>query len=135
MKDIHELNLPEDLHYTEDHEWAMEVDDDTVRIGINDYAQDQMGDIVYVGLPEIGEHFEQGEEFGTIESVKAVSEAYMPIGGEVVAVNTDLEETPELVNEDPYDAGWMIEIKPADIDELESLMDVDAYLEMLKGSD
>jgi len=132
MKEINELNLPEDLHYAEDHEWIRSKGE-TVQIGISDYAQDQLGDIVFVELPEVGATFSKGEEFGTVESVKAVSELYMPIGGEITAINTGLEESPELVNNDPYGAGWMIEINPGDTGEIEALMTKEAYLEMLKG--
>lgn len=132
MKEISELILPDDVRYAEDHEWARR-EGDTIRIGINDYAQDQLGDIVFVELPEVDETLKQGEEFGTVESVKAVSELYIPVGGKVLSVNTDLGESPELVNTSPYDDGWMIEIDPANPDELDSLMDIDAYLEMLKG--
>ncbi len=132
MKEIHELNLPEDIRYAKDHEWARQ-EDDTFTIGIDDYAQDQLGDIVFVELPEIGSTFQQGEEFGTVESVKAVSELYMPMGGEVVAVNQALEDSPELVNSDPYGQGWMIKIKASDPAQFEALMDKTAYLEMLKG--
>lgn len=132
MKEISELILPDDVRYAEDHEWARR-EGDTIRIGINDYAQDQLGDIVFVELPEVDETLKQGEEFGTVESVKAVSELYMPVGGKVLSVNADLEGSPELVNTSPYDDGWMIEIDPANPDELDSLMDIDAYLEMLKG--
>ena len=131
MKEINELNLPEDIHYSEDHEWA-KVSGETVLVGISDYAQDQLGDIVFVELPEVGDSFEAGDEFGTLESVKAVSELYIPIGGEVVAINEELEDAPELVNQDPY-GSWIIEIKPDDIGELEKLLDRDAYLEVLRG--
>ncbi len=134
MKEISDLNLPEDVCYTEDHEWAR-PEDDSVRIGISDYAQDQLGDIVFVELPEIGDTYEAGEEFGTVESVKAVSELYMPVGGEILAVNLDLEESPGLVNESPYNDGWMIEVKPGDPAELDDLMTSDAYLEALKGEE
>ncbi len=132
MKEISELVLPDDVRYAEDHEWARR-EGDTIRIGIDDYAQDQLGDIVFVELPEVNETLKQGEEFGTVESVKAVSELYIPVGGKVLSVNADLEESPELVNTSPYDDGWMIEIDPANPEELDSLMDIDAYLEMLKG--
>ncbi len=132
MKEIEELNFPEDVRYTDDHEWA-KADGDVVRAGISDYAQDQLGDIVFVELPEVGASFDQKEEFGTVESVKAVSELYMPIGGEIVAINEALEDAPEMVNEQPCDGGWMIEIKPADPSELDALMDKEAYLNMLKG--
>ena len=132
MKEIDELNLPDDLRYAKDHEWAR-LEGDKVVIGIDDYAQDQLGDIVFVELPEVGTTFSKGEEFGTVESVKAVSELFMPIGGEVLAINTTLEETPEHVNNQPYENGWMIEIKPGDVAEMDVLMDKEAYIKMLKG--
>ncbi len=132
MKEIDELNLPNDVRYAEDHEW-IRYEGDKVRIGISDYAQDQLGDIVFVELPQSGDTFEKGEEFGTVESVKAVSELYMPIGGEILSVNTALEESPDLVNQSPYNDGWMIEVKPSDSAELEALITRDAYPEMLKG--
>ncbi|MDJ0830756.1 MAG: glycine cleavage system protein GcvH [Desulfobacterales bacterium] len=126
------MNLPEDLKYAEDHEWVRQ-DGDKVTIGINDYAQDQLGDIVFVELPPVGESFEKGAEFGTVESVKAVSELIMPLSGEILAINTQLEDAPELVNQSPYADGWMIEIKPSDPSELDALLTRDAYLAMLKG--
>jgi glycine cleavage system H protein len=132
MKEITQLNLPEDVLYADDHEWVRK-DDGTVKIGISDYAQDQLGDIVYVELPQVGDKFDPKEAFGSLESVKAVSELFMPVGGEVVAVNAGLEAAPELVNTAPYTDGWMVEIKPKDPAELESLMSKDAYVEMLKG--
>ncbi len=132
MKAISELNLPEDVRYTDDHEWAKK-NGDVVRMGISDYAQDQLGDIVFVELPEVGSSFDKGDEFGTVESVKAVSELYMPIGGEVTAINEALADEPELVNSDPYNGGWMIEIKASDPAELEAMKSKADYLEMLKG--
>jgi glycine cleavage system H protein len=132
MKEINDLNLPEDVKYTKDHEWAKAAGD-TVTIGINDYAQDQLGEIVFVELPEVGDTFSAEDEFGSVESVKAVSELYMPISGEVVAVNENLEDAPELVNEDCYQGGWIIKVKPSDNSEMNELMDKAAYLEMLKG--
>ncbi len=132
MKEIDDLNFPDDVRYTEDHEWAR-AEGETVKVGVSDYAQDQLGDIVFVELPEVGASFDQKEEFGTVESVKAVSELYMPVGGEVVAINEALEDAPEMVNEQPYTDGWMIEIKPADPSELDALMDKEAYLKTLKG--
>lgn len=131
MKEISELNLPTEVRYSKDHEWAL-ITGDTVKVGISDYAQDQLGDIVFVELPEIGDSYDSGEEFGTLESVKAVSELYVPMGGEVVAVNEELEDAPELVNQDPY-ASWIVEIKPSSMDEYESLLDRAGYLEILKG--
>ncbi len=132
MKEISELELPEDVRYAEDHEWAR-PEGEKIRVGISDYAQDQLGDVVFVELPQEGESFGKGDEFGSVESVKAVSEIYMPVGGEILATNKLLEESPELVNKSPYQDGWMIEIKPNNQSELDSLMDRDAYLEMLKG--
>jgi glycine cleavage system H protein len=131
MKEIHELNIPEDVRYSKDHEWT-KVTGDTVKIGISDYAQDQMGDIVFVELPAVGDTFDEGDEIGTLESVKAVSELYAPIGGEIVAINEELEDAPELLNQDPYN-GWIIEIKPCDIKEVDQLMDHQTYLGVLQG--
>ncbi|HKJ98960.1 MAG TPA: glycine cleavage system protein GcvH [Desulfotignum sp.] len=132
MKEINDLNLPEDVKYTKDHEWA-KSEEGIVTIGINDYAQDQLGEIVFVELPEVGDTFSAEDEFGSVESVKAVSELYMPISGEVAAVNENLEDAPELVNEDCYQGGWIIKVKPSDNAEMNALMDKAAYLEMLKG--
>jgi glycine cleavage system H protein len=132
MKEINELHFAQDVLYADDHEWVRK-ESGTVKIGISDYAQDQLGDIVYVELPRVGDKFAKKEVFGTVESVKAVSELYMPLGGEVTAVNVKLEANPEWVNTCPYTDGWMIEIKPADLAELDSLMSTDDYLKMLKG--
>ena len=132
MKEISELNFPDDIRYAEDHEW-IRSEGGVVRIGITDYAQDQLGDIVFVDLPEAGEKFKQGDEFGTVESVNAVSELYLPIGGEIVNLNPELEDAPELVNTAPYTGGWMIEVKPDDPAEVDALMDQAGYLAMLKG--
>jgi len=132
MKEINELNFPDDLQYSDDHEWAKQTEG-VARIGISDYAQNQLGDIVFVELPEVGDTFEKGQEFGTVESVKAVSELYMPVGGEITAVNDALEDAPEMVNNDPYDGGWMVDVKLQDPAEYGELKDKKAYLEMLKG--
>jgi glycine cleavage system H protein len=132
MKELNELNFPDDVRYAESHEWARS-EGEKVIIGITDYAQDQLGDIVFVELPEKGNTFGKGEAFGTVESVKAVSELYMPVGGEVTAVNAALEESPEKVNNAPYRDGWMIEIKAESPSELDILLTKDAYLETLKG--
>lgn len=131
MKELNELNLPEELRYTEDHEWA-QLTGDTIRIGVSDYAQDQLGDIVFVEFPEVGDTLDKGDEFGSLESVKAVSELYMPISGEIVAVNEALEDAPELINEDPY-ANWIVEVRPTDSGDYEGLSSAEEYLEMLKG--
>lgn len=132
MKEVNELQLPDDVRYTEDHEWAR-VEGEKTKAGINDYAQDQLGDIVYVELPQAGDSFDKGQQFGTVESVKAVAELYMPVGGTILAVNSALEKSPELVNKDPYGDGWMIEVQPSDAAEFEALMIKDVYLETLKG--
>jgi glycine cleavage system H protein len=132
MKELNELILPEDVRFTDEHEWARQ-EGDHVKVGISDYAQDQLGDIVFVELPETGSVLNRGEEFGTVESVKTVSEIYMPIGGQIIAVNEELADHPEYVNTDPYGKGWMIEIKPSDPEEMKMLLDRDAYLKLLEG--
>jgi glycine cleavage system H protein len=131
VKELSELIFKEGLRYTDDHEWVT-GSGKILKVGVSDYAQDQMGDIVFVELPEVGATFEKGEEFGTLESVKAVSELYMPVSGEVVAVNEDLSDAPELVNQDSY-TNWIIEIKPSNQSELKDLLTVDAYQELLQG--
>ena len=132
MKEINDLNLPEDLKYTKDHEWA-KISDEVVTIGINDYAQDQLGEVVFVELPETGDTFKKDDEFGSVESVKAVSEIYMPVAGEISEINEALEDAPELVNESCYDDGWIIKVKPDDISQFEALLDKGEYINMLKG--
>jgi len=132
MKEISELLFPDDIRYTKDHEWAR-VEGATVRIGITDYAQDQLGDVVFVEVPEVGATFAKGDECGTLESVKAVGTLYIPVSGEIVAVNTGLEDSPALVNSAPYAGGWIAEVKASDLSELDALMDSAAYVEMLKG--
>ena len=132
MKAIEELNLPDDVRYSTDHEWAR-AQDGLYVVGISDYAQDQLGDIVYVELPEVGSTYDKGEEFGTVESVKAVSELFMPFAAEIVAVNTELEDNPEWVSNSPYDNGWMIKVKATESEGPAALMDRTAYLAMLQG--
>jgi len=132
MKELEELVIPQDLRYTKDHEWAR-AEGDLVTCGVTDYAQDQLGDIVFVELPEVGEELAEGGQFGTVESVKAVAELYSPIGGEVAEVNGALEESPQLVNQDPYGQGWMIKVRPKEPNELDKLMDAQQYKDMLKG--
>jgi glycine cleavage system H protein len=131
-KAINELVLPTDVRYSEDHEWARQ-EGGNIKVGITDYAQDQLGDIVFVELPEVGTQLGTGDEFGTLESVKAVSELFMPISGEIVEVNEALADAPELVSSDPYGEGWMIVIKPDDEGEFNALKDQGEYLDMLKG--
>jgi glycine cleavage system H protein len=135
MKEIGELHLPEELSYSKNHEWVKCLNENSVKIGVSDYAQDQLGDIVYVDLPQVGDSYGRGEEFGNVESVKAVSEVYMPISGEIVAVNTALEDSPELINSAPYNEGWIIEINPGDLSELDELMPQNAYLAMLQAGE
>ena len=131
MKELNELHLPDDIRYTDEHEWAR-ITGDIARIGVSDYAQDQLGDIVFVELPAVGDTIAKGEVFGTLESVKAVSELYLPLSGEVVAVNTALTDAPELINQDPY-AAWIIEVRPTDAGEYDQLLTAAAYLDLLRG--
>ena len=131
MKELDELHLPDDIRYTDEHEWAR-ITGDIARIGVSDYAQDQLGDIVFVELPAVGDTIAKGEVFGTLESVKAVSELYLPLSGEVVAVNTALTDAPELINQDPY-AAWIIEVRPSDAGEYDQLLTAAAYLDLLRG--
>ncbi|CAN2039453.1 glycine cleavage system H protein [Candidatus Magnetomoraceae bacterium gMMP-15] len=134
MKDINELKFENTFKYTQDHEWA-KIEGNKVRVGITDYAQDQLGDVVFVELPQVGDSFKKGEAFGTVESVKAVSEIYMPVSSEIIEINTSLEESPEFVNKEPYIEGWIIIVKPNNLSEFDELMDKDAYINMLKGND
>ena len=124
------MNIPKDLRYTEEHEWVY-VEDDVATIGITDYAQGELGDIVFVELPEIGSEVKQMEVFGTIEAVKAVSDLYAPVSGQVVEVNTALANEPETINKEPYDRGWMIKIKMSDPKEVESLLTHENYKEKI----
>jgi glycine cleavage system H protein len=127
--------IPEDLHYTAEHEWVRQPGstDGSVRIGITDYAQDALGDIVYVQLPETGTQIAAGEAVGELESTKSVSEIYAPVAGEVVARNESLEQTPELVNSDPYAAGWLFELAPSNADDLAGLLDAATYAATIDG--
>jgi glycine cleavage system H protein len=131
VKEIDEITIPDDRRYSRDHEWAKPAGD-TVRVGITDYAQDQLGDVVFVELPEEGAEFEKGEVFGCVESVKAVSDLFLPVGGAVAEVNRALEGSPQLVNENAYEEGWMIAVAPNTPDELEELLSHADYREMLK---
>ncbi len=125
---------PSECRFAETHEWAYLDADGTVLVGITDFAQKELGDVVYVELPDVGATFEKGEPFGTIESVKAASDLYMPVGGEIVAVNEALNESPELVNQDPYGEGWMIRIRPKDPSELDELMTEAQYQAQVEGA-
>ena len=119
-------NVPEDLHYSKDHEWVR-VDGDQAIIGITDYAQNSLGDVVYVELPKAGEGFAANEPFGSVESVKAVSEVFTPVAGTIVKINEALADEPETVNSDPYGEGWMVKMKVKNIADLGDLMDANAY--------
>ena len=123
--------IPEDRKYTKEHEWVASTGDDTVRIGITDYAQEQLGDVVFVQLPPLGETTGKGDALGEVESTKSVSDIYAPVSGEVIAVNDALADSAELVNTDPYGAGWMIELRVDDPSELDDLLDADDYLEVV----
>lgn len=120
------MSLPEDLLYSEEHEWVKK-EDGKLRIGITDFAQDELGDIVFVELPEAGDEIEADEPFGSVESVKTVSELYAPISGKVVEVNEDLDDSPEFVNESPYEKAWMVVVEPSDDSEMDELLSAEQY--------
>ncbi|MFW5821952.1 MAG: glycine cleavage system protein GcvH [Tangfeifania sp.] len=126
------MNIPADLKYTEDHEWVR-VEGDTVTVGVTDFAQGELGDVVFVEIETEGEELDKGETFGTVEAVKTVSDLFMPVGGEVSEVNEELADEPELVNKDPYGKGWMVKIKVADSSELEDLMSAEDYQKMIEA--
>lgn len=120
------MNIPADLKYTSDHEW-IKIDGDVATIGITDFAQGELGDIVYVEIETEGDNLAKGEVFGTVEAVKTVSDLFMPLNGEVIEVNENIESTPESVNDSPYEDGWMIKVKVADLSELDNLLSAEAY--------
>jgi len=124
------MSTPKDLRYSEEHEWV-KVEDGKVRIGISHFAQAELGDIVFVELPQVGDEIKTDDPFGSVESVKTVSELYAPISGTVVEVNADLEDSPEFVNESPYEKAWMIVVEPANASEIEKLMTAEQYEEMI----
>ena len=124
------MKIPADLIYTKEHEWIL-VENDIATIGVTDYAQQELGDVVYVELPAEGQELEPKDEFGSVESVKAVSEIYAPIGGTVTEINSDLDDNPELVNDDPYGDAWMIRVKISDKTQLEALMSAEQYEEYI----
>ena len=124
------FDVPDDLRYLESHEWTT-IDGETVRIGISDFAQDELGDVVFVELPAVGDEINAEEGFGVVESIKAVSDLYAPISGEITAVNEDLFDQPELVNTDPFGEGWMLEVDPSDETELDALLSADEYREQI----
>jgi glycine cleavage system H protein len=121
------MKLDPEARYTETHEWARWDGDEEIVCGISDHAQESLSDIVYVELPEVGDSFEKGDAFGVVESVKTASDLYMPMAGEISGVNDELEDTPELVNQDPYGKGWMVRFVPSAPDQFDELMDADAY--------
>lgn len=129
------MDYPENLRYTKEHEWAVAEGDGTVRVGITDFAQDALGDVVYVDLPEEGAELRAGEPFGEVESTKSVSDLFSPVTGRVVGRNAALAETPELVNRDPYGEGWMVVIEPSEPAQLDRLMDAAAYRRMVEEAD
>jgi glycine cleavage system H protein len=125
------MNTPKELRYSEEHEWVR-VEGDKVRIGITDFAQSELGDIVFVELPEVGAEIKANEPFGSVESVKTVSELYAPVSGKVVEVNEELNDNPEYVNESPYEKAWMIVVEPYDMSEIDNLLTAEQYEEMVK---
>jgi glycine cleavage system H protein len=128
-----EYKIDENVYYTKEHEWARKNDDGTVSVGVDDYAQAQLHEIVYVELPEMGAEMAQAEAIGAVESVKAVSDMYSPVGGKVVAINEELLDNPDKINTDPYGEGWIAKIKPSNLEgDLANLMDASAYTEYLK---
>ncbi len=124
------MNFPENLKYTKDHEWIKANGDEAI-VGVTDYAQNELGDIVFIEVETVGETLDKEETFGTIEAVKTVSDMFMPVSGEVIEFNEDLEQNPEIVNSDPYGKGWIIKIKMSDLSELDGLLDAAAYKELL----
>lgn len=127
------MNAPDDLRYSSEHEWVKEETGTQVRVGITDYAQDALGDIVYIELPEIGQSFEVGQQIGEVESTKSISDLYAPVSGEVVEVNNDLDEHPERLNADPYGEGWICVIALDSSTKLDDLLDASAYIELTEA--
>ena len=127
------MEFPDALYYTEEHEWVL-IEEEIVTVGISDFAQDQLGDVVFVELPEVGDQLETGKPLGVVESVKAVSDVYSPVSGEVVEVNSELPDEPEMLNTSPYEDGWMVKIKLNDTGELEDLLDAAGYQEFIEQS-
>lgn len=126
------MNIPSNLKYTKDHEW-IRIDGDIAYVGVTDYAQGELGDVVFIEIETEGEELDKEEVFGTIEAVKTVSDLFMPVSGKVLEINSSLEETPELVNKDPYEKGWLIKVAVADMSEMDSLLDADAYKELISA--
>ncbi|UTW05467.1 glycine cleavage system protein GcvH (plasmid) [Amphritea atlantica] len=126
-------DIPSDLKYVASHEWIRDEGDGVVTIGITDHAQDLLGDVVFVELPEAGSEFATGDDLGVVESVKAASDVYAPLSGEVIAINEELEDAPELVNSDPYGDGWFVKIRLSDVSETDDLLDADGYAELCEA--
>lgn len=125
---------PSDYLYSEEHEW-IQIDGDVAVLGITDFAQKELGEVVYFEMPEVGDAFDAGDEIGSIESVKAVSPVYTPVGGEVIEVNTKIEDSPELVNDDPHGDGWLVKLRVSSTDELESLLSAERYQELIREAE
>ena len=126
------MNTPEELRYAKSHEWSRVDSDGSITVGITDFAQDQLGDVVFVELPSVGATVERGEQIAVIESVKTASDIYAPVGGEVTAVNQDLDSNPEAINAAPYGDGWLFKLAPVDASELDTLLDAAGYLESVE---
>ncbi|MFT4802413.1 MAG: glycine cleavage system H protein [Flavobacteriaceae bacterium] len=129
---MNKMNIPAELKYTKDHEW-IKIEGNLATVGITDFAQGELGDIVYVDVDTLDDNIEEGENFGSVEAVKTVSDLFMPLSGEVVEFNEELENEPELVNTDPYGKGWMIKIAISDSSQIENLLDAEAYKDLIKG--
>ena len=125
------MDIPKEMKYTKEHEWA-KIEGETATLGITDYAQNHLGDVVFVELPEVGSEFKAGEAFSAVESVKAASDIYAPVGGEVIEINSGLEDHPELLNQSPYDKGWIVKVKLSESVEAKKLMDAEQYAEFLE---
>jgi glycine cleavage system H protein len=128
-------NIPEELMFTDSHEWVRNDGDNTVTIGITDHAQELLGDLVYVELPEIGQQIDAGAEAGVVESVKAASDIYSPVSGEVIEINEDLSDAPETINEQPYDGGWIFKVRLSNTSELDALLNAEAYTGVVEAED
>jgi glycine cleavage system H protein len=128
------MDIPDDLKYSEDHQWV-QVEDDMVLIGISDFAQEQLGEIIFLELPEVGDQLQSGKPYGVVESAKTVSDLYAPVSGEVVEINEELPDSPENINSSPYEDGWLIKVKLVDPTELEDLLDAASYEEMIEDED
>ena len=125
------MNIPDDIKYTNEHEWV-KIDNDTAIIGVTDFAQSELGDIVFVEFPNIGDSFSQNDVFGTIEAVKTLADLYLPLSGKIISINNEIENTPELINEDPYNNGWLVKIKFNNLSEYDNLLSNTDYEKLIK---